>query len=624
MTDQDYKKNNSSQYEVREVLGMMTNLDPELQNILIDYEAGLTDGMDEVNVTAILTDQQSTVPEFKKVQQMGRVVTGTVKVADIANVRPSVFSLKSAHKIYNCLRDSVPEIRASQGQLNADLPSSVLPVNGSGVIVGVVDQGCDFVHRNFRNEDGTTRLLYLWDQNQESNSPPSEDYPYGKEFDSKAINEALNPPDASDMLTAYQRLGYEIGDDAHGTHVLDIAAGNGQATQNPGIAPQADLIFVELKRDQATQQESMGNSRYLLEAVKYIFDKADELQRSAVVNVSQSTNSGPHDGSTPVEQGFDELLRSSGRAIVISAGNTWTQGGHARGVIRHDQPRVLRWMIEEGDDTDNRMEIWYGGTTRLEVNLITPEGEELKPIALGETSRIFRQQTEVARVFHRHQDPNNNDNQILILFFDDIPAGTWGISLSSPDEQDVTFDAWIEIDAHEQSFFAPEDVDRAFTIGSIACGLSTITVGSYAATAIERDLAEDTAQGPTRDAKHKPEVSAPGVDVRAARSLTQSAHRDSGTSAAAAHVSGLIALLMQASPTRLNIKQIRDAIIESARKNPPPSLTWDSRYGYGRIDATASILTQLSPATLQPAIPGPTINAGSAAKDIGLQPLTNQ
>ena len=35
---------------------------------------------------------------------------------------------------------------------------------GRGVVVGVVDWGFDFAHPDFRNPDGSSRILALWDQ----------------------------------------------------------------------------------------------------------------------------------------------------------------------------------------------------------------------------------------------------------------------------------------------------------------------------------------------------------------------------------------------------------------------------------------------------------------------------
>ena len=51
---------------------------------------------------------------------------------------------------------------------------------------------------------------------------------------------------------------------------------------------------------------SFGDSVRLLEALRYIFDKAGT--RPCVINISLGTNGGPHDGTTLVEQGIDSLL----------------------------------------------------------------------------------------------------------------------------------------------------------------------------------------------------------------------------------------------------------------------------------------------------------------------------
>jgi subtilisin family serine protease len=121
-------------------------------------------------------------------------------------------------------------------------------------------------------------------------------------------------------------------------------------------------------------------------------------------------------------------------------------------------------------------------------------------------------------------------------------------------------------------------------------------VGSYSALVPARDLADSSGEGPTRDGKQKPEVSAPGVNIMAAKSLSQTTTRMSGTSMAAPHVTGLVALLLQAAPTA-DIAQLRRFILGGARRSPAGQMAWHARYGEGRVDVSAC-LTALA---IQPA-----------------------
>lgn len=599
-----------------------TGLDPNLQRVILESREGkeidpaigqsAEDGIITVDVIAKLKDPQKTVPGLNAVRTVGQIITGTVQVNDIESVRSddNIVSLKLATKLHKQLEFSVPEIQATQNQLEMALPAGTDPINGRGIIIGVIDYGCDFNHNNFRHADGATRLLFLWDQQGGNSSISPQGFDYGREFDANRINNAIQ------SNNPYQALAYHPGDGSHGTHVMDIAAGNGQSTGRPGVAPNADLIFVHISAGDISGEETFGNSARLLDAVDYIFTKADERGQPAVINISLGTHGGPHDGSSLVEQGLDTLLEQPNRAIVIAAGNSWMKGSHASGEVTANASHSLTWQIDPEDFTENELEVWYDGNNELEVTLITPNGLRLGPVALGTTVNITSQDNPMGKIIHRQHDPNNNDNHIDILLNASLPAGEWGVELVTSGPEAVAFHAWIERDSigRNQSKFAPDDDDRSHTIGSISCGARTIAVGSYLSGVPDLDLSPFTAEGPTRDGKQKPEISAPGQflhpfwekGILAARSSMQGAIRMSGTSMAAPHVAGLIALLMQAAGRSLSITEIREAVINAARKNPPPSgTTWHPRYGAGRVDAVSSILTQLAQVPVPLSAPAP-------------------
>jgi subtilisin family serine protease len=617
------------------------NLDPHLQEQILATEAGQTpypfisSQGGKVDVLARLNDPRKPIPKaFHLSRWIGKekvsdIITGAVAVGDIENVRGAVASLKAGTEVHFNLHHSVPALQCNPEALDAAARSAsgkAYPgVKGTGVIVGIVDYGCDFKHANFCRTAGSTRLLYLWDQSDVTTAGvyAPEPFGYGREFDSAAINRALS----SDPYTT---LEYTPPLAAHGTHVMDIAAGDGREPNllggkeglgpaqpsHPGVAPDASLIFVNLKNEDGF----LGNSRHLLEAVDYIFTRAAELGMPAVVNLSLSTSGGPHDGTTLVEQGFEELLKEPGRAIVISAGNAYAKQAHTAGTVKKDSPWTIRWYTDPRA-LKNEAEVWYLGSQQLEVTLVSPEGQRLGPVVLGETKDIYSGETRLGRISHRHNDPNNGDNQIDVR----VPQveGTnqaWQIELTSVDG-DVPVEAWIEQDESGIARFG-NPTKTAGTLGSICCGQCPLTVGAYDTTdhAYLAPLYDATAEGRTRNEKQKPEVSAPGVNIVAAR-----AHGGvtimSGTSMAAAHVTGLVALLFELALRTgagfLPIEVTRKLIIEAAKENSKSSLggKWDPRFGFGRVDGVETLKGFLT-AGVQPPAPSPSISAAAVPESV--------
>src|SRR5262249_10807354 len=136
----------------------------------------------------------------------------------------NIASLKASHNYGPALAFSVPEIRASSEILRQQIAPD--GVTGKGVVIGVLDWGCDFAHANFRNEDGSPRLLYLWDQRGGVRSESPEPFRYGREFTREQINAVLPAPDPYAALKYDPAWSDPNGSGTHGTHVLDIAAGN--------------------------------------------------------------------------------------------------------------------------------------------------------------------------------------------------------------------------------------------------------------------------------------------------------------------------------------------------------------------------------------------------------------
>lgn len=658
MPDESKDDNDTREYHIV-AEQVCKELDPELQQVVIDRQAWLRDALlpdkkladaaEAVDVIAKLRDPKTKVKGLHVVQEIGQIVTGTVNAADIEDVRrdPNVISLKGARRLWQTLCNSVPEIQASREQLKSAFPCDPKPLDGSNVIVGIIDHDCDFSHPNFRKPDactpgGATRVLYLWNQRDCPDDTSSagggrtpEPYGYGREFDSDAINEALReaPPTPEDPEAPHKYLNYCLSHSNHGTAVMDIAAGNGGGKHAPGVAPGADIIFVDQSsEDDFLTADSFGNSRRLLEAVAYVFDKARQLGRPAVVNISLSVEGGPHDGTTLVEEGFDRLLETPGRAIVIAADNLRLMRIHIRRELHPRRTHTLRWRLFEDPDknNNNKVEVWYDGDRALSLILRSPSGYELGPFPLNSTYTIYRERERAGFVFHRAKDPTNGDNNLVLLFTPLMETGIWELDLRLLDDGSripIEVHAWTVKDKQRSKFPDALPTDSTCTLSAFGCGNSTIVVGGYNPLNPEEKL-EVSSEGPTRHGKLKPEVSAPAVQITVAESLTGSTFKFDGTSAAAPHVTGLIALLMQSTAAPLFIEQIREFVINTARDCPPsPVHGWDTCYGAGRVDAVGAVraLRGASPfadgvTDSQPLVVSLSLSAADGNDDAGTTP----
>ncbi|XOV68323.1 MAG: S8 family serine peptidase [Fluviicola sp.] len=191
-----------------------------------------------------------------------------------------------------------------------DVHAGAAPLNtsytGQDVIVGVVDQGIDWLHPDFLDANGDTRVLRYWDHSVNGNPPTG--YGYGYEWDSTAINNGT--------CTSTEEAS------AHGSTVAGQALGNGNANGlNIGMAPDANIVIVET---------NFGLPNWTLtiaDAVDYIFKIADEYNMPAVVNLSLGTYLGSHDGRDPASEMMEALIdEKPGRIVVGAMGNSGAQG----------------------------------------------------------------------------------------------------------------------------------------------------------------------------------------------------------------------------------------------------------------------------------------------------------
>ena len=149
------------------------------------------------------------------------------------------------------------------------------PLDGKGVLIAVLDSGIDYRMPDFRKEDGSSRILALWDQELE------------REFSQEQIDAALQAESrdgALELVPSIDRSG-------HGTAVAAIAAGSNPNLRLRGAAPGAGLLIVKLSQ----KQNGYPHTTQLMSAVSWSLSKAAKIGQPLVINISYGNCYGPHE-----------------------------------------------------------------------------------------------------------------------------------------------------------------------------------------------------------------------------------------------------------------------------------------------------------------------------------------
>ncbi|WP_372623945.1 S8 family serine peptidase [Falsiroseomonas sp.] len=525
------------------------------------------------------------------------------------------------------------------------LHSGVPGIDGSNVIVGVIDSCIDIHHRAFRDAAGTTRLLWLWDQNLtpaagESGPPsgltmpgfPPGSLSYGVEYNGAAIDAEL-AAFAVPGTPAYGTVrhappapvpGSTPIFNHHGSLVTGCAAGNGGDGGSPGAAPGSRIIFVSPKPYESGILAN-ADSAAILDGCAYIFARAEQAGLPCVVNISMGDNQGPHDGTTLGEQMLDELLATPGRALVVSAGNYTGRAAHATGSVTQGATAALKLRYAASSPHSDAAEIWYDGHDRFTVTLTTPApaGTVIGPVASGFAAGPVQLGGGVeVSLDSRLNDPRNGDNCISIIIVvppgGSVPAGDWTIALTGTSVVNGAFHAWVDRNNIGNAAWQPPfAAEGAMTLGVPATARLPITVGNHDRSASPQ-IANTSGRGPTRDGRIKPEIAATGQFVSAPAAVhrnspaQQPAHRSaSGTSFSAPIVAGACALLFQCRGAAATIGDLKQILLETAAAPALPLP--DNGFGFGFLQMAAAC-----------AAPQPDVDVWlrDDPADTGLEPFT--
>lgn len=408
-------------------------------------------------------------------------------------------------------------------------------LTGTGTLVGIIDSGIDYTHPDFRNQDGSSRILYIWDQTADG-SPPF-GFRQGTEYNNQQLNMALASTQPYEIVTSTDVIG-------HGTAVAGIAAGNGRASEGRqmGVAPDASLIIVKLGY---RGFESFARTTEVMRALKYLLDKAEELGMPIAINISFGTNAGSHDGSSLFENYVNTVTGRWKNVIVAATGNEGAAGHHFSGEIGPALTKDVGFVVAENLDS-LYLTFWKNFADSFTLELILPNGKSTGEIGSSQRYTIKNMDGVSLQIFYGQPTHYNEDQEIYFLIRkqeSNIPQGIWRLRVRGVEVIDGRFDIWLPTVEEVGMGTAFTDPSPGTTLTLPSTVERVLSVGGYNA-AIDA-AAQFSGRGFTRNNAYvKPDLVAPAVGIISARA---GGGYDSftGTSMAAPFVTGAAALMMQ-------------------------------------------------------------------------------
>lgn len=413
-------------------------------------------------------------------------------------------------------------------------------LSGKGVLVGIVDSGVDWRHPDFRNEDGTSRILSLWDQSAqpEPGQNPPKGYLRGVEYTGEEINRALSLPDQEGNFLVRER---DLS--GHGTSVLGIAAGNGRASGgvNRGAAYASDIIAVKMG---IPGENSFPRTVELMEGVDYLIRQAQILGKPMALNVSFGNNYGSHRGDSLPEIYLTNVSNTGRTVICVGTGNNGNDRIHTSGTLDTGQSTEIQFSVSSREKTLN-VQLWKSYADEMEISLVTPSGQRIGPLAEQIGTQRYRTENTELLIYYGKPGPFQVTQEV---YFDFIPqeeyilSGVWRLELRGRRIKDGGYQLWLpggQVLNPGTGFYYPK-AEETLTIPSTA--EKVISVGAYDSRL--NALADFSGRGGERITYFKPDLVAPGVGITVPVPGGEYA-TVTGTSFATPFVTGAAALLME-------------------------------------------------------------------------------
>ncbi|MPQ45089.1 S8 family peptidase [Clostridium tarantellae] len=472
-----------------------------------------------------------------------------------------------------------------------------LKLNGEGVLMGLIDTGIDYLNTQFINEDGTTRILKIFDQTVQTGKQPK-GFGFGSEYTeddiNKAIKENLNGGNPYDIVPSKDIIG-------HGTSMANLIGGYGKDFSLNGVATKSNFVVVKLHEANDGVLKYFSVNEELLEkkfsnvaiimALKYLHEIFIELKRPMVVYLPLGTTIGSHDGNSLMEKYIDNLSSFRGFIVTTTTGNEGNTQNHTSGIFKKEgKSGNIELLVGEGQEK-LQFEIWIDTPNKCALSISSPTGElfeNIKPKFKQEVKlKFFYEGTEI--IIKNFIPEETTGDQRILIKCENIIAGIWQFNLTSNSIVLGKYHVWLpqrQLLASDTKFLK-SNPECTLVIPSTSRRI--ISTGFYNQN--NNAIISESGRGFTRDKRTKPDIVTGGFGAKTITSNNEIVHITSACVAGAV-LTGCCALILQwgivnGKDKALYSPKVKSYLIRGAnRRIGEPYPNAQSGYGFLNIVKT--------------------------------------
>lgn len=474
-----------------------------------------------------------------------------------------------------------------------------LNLTGKGTVICFIDTGINYADDVFRDENGESRILAIWDQSIQDGAPP-EGFMYGTEYRREEINQALASDSPYTVLPSRDTNG-------HGSAMAAVAAGSvvDGGYGYIGAAPDSDIVVVKLKEAKpylrefyhVPQDVPAYQENDIILAVKYADSFAVTFKRPVIICLGVGTNMGDHAGNSPLSRYLSYTAAKRSRAVVICGGNEGNSSHHYHGTLEMSQEAASSTANAEIRVGENcrgfYMEMWGTVPDIFNLTIRSPGGEMVPPLRLSVKQSItysFIYERSRVTIASSLIEPASGEQLIRFRFTDPSP-GIWTLNIFSVgDIHNGNFNIWLPINDFLDAdvyFLTPSPY---ITLTEPALADICIAVSTY--NTLNNSFYIESGRGFGNDGILHPDFAAPGVNIALPRGTA------TGSSLSAAFTAGAVAQLMQWAVVEENdinveTREVKNYLIRGASRDA--NLTYPNReWGYGRLNIMGTFDTLIN------------------------------